>query len=348
MSSEETTEKKQIMMGFQELIEKYQPGPVVTLLAAAQITPVNHSRVVRLEQMARLALAAMTRDARKPLAHWPLLKQAVESYTDYKEQEGQPTTAFTENAVFNEGNMIVYPGVQVSGTRIFNEMMETIFLTQVQLPQAYKKEVSDACNLLLLLSDRAAAHLDHTRNMYADQEGGDIVVPDYETAMDHIHALKFSKALVDDLCNRYHWDSSVLDHFLITPGDPSLQNDDPNNNPVSLKPLWERNDEFILYMPTAVIPALIAFIHDRARHYECHDAVVAMFLDRQFGKACEALKQMGWLRVDAKLPAPPDQLPVHEAVFMFDRQKFGYLCYIGRPANGAPAVALDTYHRRTM
>ena len=37
---------------------------------------------------------------KKPNAHWGLLKEAIENYTDYRALEEEHTTAFTENVVF--------------------------------------------------------------------------------------------------------------------------------------------------------------------------------------------------------------------------------------------------------
>ena len=97
---------------FSELIKNYNSLPIAKLMGILQLCPCNHGKNVRLEQMARRSLLEIQKGKEnKSNAYWDLLKGAIENYTENIELEEEPTTSFTENVVFAEGNSTVYPGV---------------------------------------------------------------------------------------------------------------------------------------------------------------------------------------------------------------------------------------------
>src|ERR1035437_4141736 len=83
-------------------------------------------------------------------------------------------------------------------------------------------------------------------------------------------------------------------------------------------------------MPTGVIPALTDFIYRKAKEFNCYEDLMDLIRTRQFDNTCKALKHMGWLQTGIALPEDSFHLPIHETVFRFDNQKFGYLCFMGK------------------
>lgn len=319
-------------ISFDVLISSFNSTSILKLLASLQLYPSNHSKTFRLEQMARQCMLEMQKGKKeKQNAYWEQLKEAIESYQDAIALEERPTAAFTENAVFAEGNYIVYPGsVYVTGTRILNELLECIFLMKNKLPDDYKKQVNDAAGLLLFLSNSAASEIQHSRNMYYESQDENIVLPEYEQAIELIEALSFSKEYISKICHLHHYNERIVEEFLMNTGDPELFNDDPDENIVNKKPLLAQADEIILYMPTSVVSSITDFIYRKAKDYNCYREVINLLHERQFDKSCAALIHMNWIRTDIELPEDPSQLPIEETVFQFDNQKLGYLCFIGK------------------
>src|SRR5665647_2150803 len=323
--------EQQNPVSFEALISSYNNTSILKLLASLQLYASNHGKTLRLEQMARQCLLEMQKAKKeKPNAYWDQLKEAIESYQDGIALEERPTAAFTENAVFAEGNYIVYPGgVYVSGARILNELLECIFLMKNNLPDDYKKQINDAAGLLLFLSNSAASEIQHGRNIYHESETENIVLPEYKRTIELIEALSFSKEYISKICRLHHYNETILPEFLISTDDPALLNDDPDENIVNKKPLIEQTDEIILYMPTSVVSSITDFIYRKAKDYNCYAEVINLLHERQFDKSSAALRHMNWIPTDIQLPEDPLQLPVQEIVFQFDNQKLGYLCFIG-------------------
>lgn len=321
---------------FEGLISTTSPLFVLKFLGGVQLLPNNHGKNVQFEEMARLALLAQRNDnGRRENAYWKQLKEAVEGYTDRIYLQDEPTNLFTENVVFSEGNYIVYPGVYISGSRILNELLECIFLVRNEYPEGFKKTVREASDLLLDLSDSAAQDLEHTRNLFAQPTAPTIELPDFDAAQSYLDAITFSEKYIRSFCERRKYDPLVINEFVIDINDSLLDNDDPSVNRTLRKPIVGVDNDYILYMPTGVVPALIDFIYEKAQEHQCFADLKELFQQRQFEKACLALKNIGWARVGAELPENKSHLPIKEAVFRFDNDKLGYLCFIGKNHTGA-------------
>src|SRR5207249_9363774 len=121
---------KALSSGFTDLLKNHSSVQILGLLAALQLHPENHGRNVRLERLSRETLLRFNPDDKKPLATWEKLKQVIENYTSGRHEEDPLTNAFTETAIFQEGNYIVYSGIYVGFTEILNQLTECIFLVK--------------------------------------------------------------------------------------------------------------------------------------------------------------------------------------------------------------------------
>lgn len=317
---------------FDSLIQSYKSMPILNLIGALQLDPPNHGKTLRLEQMARKCLLEMGKSKSKPnTAYWEQLKEGIEGYFDDISMEEEPTAAFTENIVFSEGNYVVYPGgVYVTSTKILNDLLETIFLTKNELPEKFKKQVNDGVGLLLFLSKSVARELKHVRNMYSSGNSDNVVVPEYDKALEYVNAITFTKKLVAKICELHGYNEAIAQEFIISPSDPALKNEDPDHNLVNEKPLILDGEDIVLYMPTSVVSAVREFIYRKAHEFNCHDDLLTHLLTRQFDKSSDALRSMGWRSWNIALPKDTFQLPIQEDVFQLDNQKIAYLCFIGK------------------
>jgi hypothetical protein len=324
-------ERNDMKMNFENLIKKYSPLQTIKLLGALQLNAANHGKSILFEEMARLALLEQRNNqGQVKNAYWQQLKSAIEGYTERVYLVDEPTSAFTENIVFAEGNYIVYPGISVSASTILNGLLECIFLVKNTLSEEYKKFVNDGVGLLLFMTNSVANDLNHTRNMFERNDATTIRFSEYEKAMEAVNAITFSKEYLKEISVERHYDAEIISEFLIDINDRLLDNDDPDYNLSHSKPILQEGDEFVLYMPTTLMTALIEFIYRKAKEYSCYESLIALFQKRQFEKTCSAITKMGWIERTIELPKDNFELPVQEAVFQFDDQKVGYLCFIGK------------------
>lgn len=345
---------KTATMTFDKLLVAHSPLQILGLLGALQLHPENHSRNVRFEQLCLKTLRQFSPGDKRPLATWEQLKESIEGYRDGAMMEDPLSNAFTETAIFEEGNYIVYPGIYDGFTDILNHLTECIFLHRHGLDKDFVKTVRDAIGLMLFMSNSVAHDAGHGPHIYQVGKSGNIEFPAYEKAREYTDAIYFSKAYLQKVCDAARYDINILNDFLAVPRSQELDEDDPEKNVVNHKPLIAVNDDVLLYMPTGIPNALIEYVYRKARQYGCYDELMDLLYARQFHLSCVALSKMGWFATDIKLPELPTELPVKETVFQFDNQKLAYVCYLktgqitpegaGRE-KGAKVV--DPYQERT-
>jgi SEC-C motif len=325
-------------MNFVELIKNYNSIQIIGLLGALQLNPVNHGRNFRFEQMIRETLLQFNPDDKRPLASWGTLKTTIENYETGKSYEDPLTNAFTEAAIFEEGNYVVYSGIYVGFTEILNQLTECIFLQKNNLNKEFVKKVRDAIGLLLFMSNSAAKDAGQDAYIYEEENTGDIELPEYDQAVRYTDAIYFPREFLTEVCTRHGYDHAIIEDFLLVPGSSELNDDDPDNNIVNFKPLIEVNNDIILYMPTGVANAIIDYIYSKAKVYNCYDELLDLLYARQFHLSCVALAKTGWLATDIELPPYKGTLSIEETVFQFDNQKLAYICYIN---SGKKVIAVD-------
>lgn len=343
---------KKAKITFSSLLADYNSVQILGLLGALQLHPSNHGRNFRFEQLCLDTLRQFKPNDERPLATWEQLKDGIENYTDGAMMEDPVSNAFTEIAVFEEGNYTVYPGIYNGFTDILNHLTECIFLHRHSLNKDFVKKVRDAIGLLLFMSNSTAHDAGNVPYIFPEGKRN-IEFPEYDNAIRFTDAVYFTRTYLQELCDKAKFDIGVLNDFLVQPSSKELEEDDPDKNVVNYKPLIEIRDDVLLYMPTGIPNALITYVYQKAVKYGCYDELMGLLYDRQFHLACVALANTGWLATDIKLPEPSPDLPVKEAVFQFDNQKLAYVCYIktGELSSGEAALKakrpIDPFEERT-
>ncbi|GAA6769500.1 SEC-C domain-containing protein [Flavobacterium sp. CGRL2] len=315
---------------FAELLQQKNPLQILGLLAVLQLEPENHGKNFRFEQMARKILLQVKENDSRPIATWGTLQEAIENHTEGVENENAPNCAFTENAIFEEGNYTVYPGIHDGFTGVLNELTECIFLQRNELDKEFIKQIRDAVGLLLFMSQNVATDAGHIPFQYEKSTHKNIRLSQHDKASELIQALYFSKDYISKICELHQYDKATIDAFILKPASSELNDDNPDNNVVNIKPLIEVDDSFLLYMPTSIVHSLVQFIFASAKKHDCYEEVESLLHTRQFDITCRNLSVTGWLETDITLPQT--NIAIREAVFQFDNQKLAYVCYIERAA----------------
>lgn len=346
---------KSSQMDFDSLLASYNSIQILGLLGALQLHPENHGRNVRFEQLSLATLRQFDPNDEKPLATWDRLKEVIESYTDGEAMEDPLANAYTEIAIFEQGNYIVYPGIYDGFTEILNQLTECIFLHKHTLDKDFLKKVRDAIGLLLFMSESVAHDAGHVPFIYQEGESDDIEFPAYDKATQYTDAIYFTRTYLEEVCDGHGYDIGILEDFIVQLGEKDLQNDDPEENIVNFKPLISVKDAIILYMPTGISNALISYVYKKAKEYKCYEELMEVLYERQFHLTCVALSKTGWLATDIALPESKNPLSIKETVYQFDNQKLAYICYIktgevlsADAKDTSAAKAADPYEERTV
>ncbi len=328
-------QKNKVNMNFDNLLNTHNSIQILGLLGALQLHVENHGRNFRFEQLCLATLRKFDPNDIKQLATWGQLKNSIENYTDGAMMEDPLSNAYTETAIFQEGNYIVYPGIYDGFTEILNNLTECIFLHKHNLNEDFVNNVKDAVGLLLLMSNQAARNAGHKANLINISKSQNIQFPEHEKARIYTDAIYFEYDYLKEVCDNRNYDITILNEFLIHPDSKELEEDDPEENIVNFKPLIKIQDNILMYMPTGIANALVSYIYRKAKEHNCHDELKEIMYDRQFRLSCVALSKTGWMATDIELPALKNNIPVKETVFQFDNQKLAYVCYIKPGGEGS-------------
>ncbi|MCO5240538.1 MAG: SEC-C metal-binding domain-containing protein [Chitinophagaceae bacterium] len=326
----DTTQKitKSPTINFNDLLASRNSVQMLGLLSALQLHPENHGRNFRFEQLCRTTLLQFDPNDKKPPAMWETLKEVIQNYTNGELLEDSLSSAFTEIAVFEQGNYIVYPGIYDGFTVILNQLTECIFLHKHTLHEHFIKKVHDAVGLLLFMSNSVAHKAGHVPFIYQEGTTGNIEFPPHGVTTTYTDAIVFDRTNLKEVCDEHNYDMAILDEFTVQPGADELRNDNPDENVVNYKPIVVVGDDFILYMPTGILNSLITYAYQKAKEYNCYDELMNLLYERQFYLTCRTLEKTEWLATDIELPELQKPLPVRETVFQFDNQKLAYICYV--------------------
>ena len=322
-TSDRITDTRQLT--FKELTQGYRGAPILKLLAYLQLLPENHGHNFSLEIMAREVLRGTSEDDQRPYMPWEQLLVAINQGQRYGSET--PINLFTENAVSVNGNQIVFPGVYRNASAILNELLQVNLTGENSLPEDFKRLVYSGAGLLLYMSNEVAADLNYKRYKPGNHSSK-IAFPEYDEFISNSKSLIFPAEYLNKIAELYNYDLSVIEKFILITTDPKLDDDDPDDNIVSLKPLIRDGSDIILYMPTTVVSSLIGFIYEQADAAGYKDVLMGMLFEEQNHRASTALSHLGWAFTDIKLPDDASGLPIRESIWQFDNQKFGYLCVL--------------------
>jgi len=310
---------------FEQLISSYNFLPILQFVTSMQLIGANHGHEELFESLCRQILLKRSQTKDKPLASWQILETAFKEFTIHSDS---PSSLFTENIIFIEGNYTVYPSLYSGITNIVNDLLEVIFIQENKLPEEFKNITRDGAALILLLSEAIAKEKGHVRYLDEQFRHHKIVLPSKFTFLGDASIISFEKSFLKDVCEKFHHRYEILNDFILEENDKELEDDNPESNPILIRPLIETEDEIIVYMPSTITNSLLEFIYRQAKKYSCRAEVATLLTEYQFDKAGLALSKMHWRLTDIKLPKLDTVLPIRERVFQIDNDKFGYLCFL--------------------
>ena len=262
------------------------------------------------------------------MAYWEDLKQAIEGYKTGASLEDPLSNAFTETAIFEEGNYTIYSGIYSGYTDVLNQLIESIFLQKNELTESYIRTVRDAIGLLLFMSRSVANDLGQEAYIYQETTSRNIEFPVHSVVKQYTDSLYFSKEYLVSICEKHHYDYSIINEFILLPNNPKIVDDDLEINIVNFKPLIEVGNDILLYMPTAIPHVLVDYIYSKAKEQSSYNQLLGSLYVRQFHLSCVALNKMKWLATNIQLPELKTDLPIKETVFQFDYKKLAYVCFL--------------------
>lgn len=320
----------------------YDKTESLRAIASLQLLPANHGKNLRFEMLLKKIVAEGQRSKRK-ISRNKLQEFFKVNFRSYYMED--PVSAFfTENIIFFGGDFIVFPGINSHGTVLVNTYLESIFTFDNDLPDNFKEIIYDGVQCMLSLCNEVASKASLKRNIFHPSTHSAINVPDKQLYDRLREAVLIDGKTVELLSERYRFSVNAMEHFTVDPATDDFSDDDPENNPVAVKPFIKHDEGFVLINPGASLNALTEFILAQSRQLNCFDQLVHVLYQWQWHKVRELLHNIHWHETTITLPVA-DSLPAEEAVYRFDNNKLAYVCFV-KPSSAPQSSSLKSIDER--
>jgi hypothetical protein len=306
----------------------YDPLQLTSSIAGLQLWPPNHVHTLRLDEAARIALSI------KAGGHAPVhateigevLNRPRPSTDSLIQLEDPLEDVFTDNVIFHGGNYIVYPGID-AGAFVLKIILTSIFRLSDPLPDSFLARTRAASTSILSVSNEIASRLKHRRYMESpDNCKKAIEVPNQATLAMLADAVKFTEKELNALLWRIGLDFKDLEPFVLKPESVDVRDDDPQRNPLLMKPLVSLGDNIVVASPSSIMLALRHFILSMAHEYELLHAVADRYRTTLSAFVNEYNRLLSLGRMDGlDGPTQTRALPMVESFFKIDIDKVAYV-----------------------
>jgi len=325
-----------------QLISDYDKIESLRAIAALQLLPENHGKNLRFEMLLK-KIVAEGQSHKKKISQNKLQKFFKVNFRSYYMED--PVSAFfTENIIYFGGNFTVFPGINSHGTVLVNTYLECILILDNDLPDNFKEVVHDGVQCMLALCNEVATKASLKRYIFQPSTKSAIKVPDKPLYDRLRESVLIHQKTVELLAERYGFKIAAVEHFTVDPTIDDFSDDDPENNPVAVKPFIKHNEGFVLINPGASLNAITEFILAQSRQLNCFDKLLHVLYQWQWLKVKELLHDIYWHETTITLPAV-NNLPAEEAVYRFDNNKLAYVCFV-KPSSVPQSNSLKSIEER--
>jgi len=329
-------------LSLDQLVNDYDKTESLRAIAALQLLPENHGKNLRFEMLLK-KIVAEGRSSKKKISRNKLQEFFKTSFRSYYMED--PVSAFfTENIIFFGGDFTVFPGINSHGTVLVNTYLEAIFTFDNDLPANFKEIIYDGVQCMLSLSNEVAAKASLKRYIFQRPTKNAIKVPDRKL-YDRLHeSVLIDQKTIEGLAERYRFNVNAMEHFTVDATTDDFSDDDPDNNPVAVKPIVKHENGVILINPGASLNAITEFILAQSRQLNCFSQLLNVLYQWQWLRVKQLLHDIHWHETNITLPVE-NSLPAEEAVNRFDNNKLAYVCFV-KPSSVPQSSSLQSVNDR--
>ncbi len=326
---------------------EYDAVAMLSSIGGLQVWPPNQAHTARLDEAARTACSVSSWGTKKPGSKQlgDLLNGLFPSDGLLGLLEDALTGPFTDNVVTLGGDAIVYPGINADGPYLLKVLFACMSGDDHRLPRFFIKEVAEASVSLLALSHQIALRLGHTRYMGGpNNPGGDIEVPPQQTLEALAAAVTFSGDQLEDLAYEVGFDSGSLAAFEIELGREYPGTDDPDSNPLLLKPLARVRDSLVVVSPCSMMHAVAHFILALASEKGLLGELAEGYRSTLWRFVQGYVRLLSQHPLDLDLPGSTIGFPLEETLYEIDTDKVAYIQLVTDDLSGYdPSTPCSTW-----
>lgn len=294
---------------------------VLNFVIGLQMSPSNHGKNVRIEDLARLAVLSIHDDNSKSIS-FKELRTLLDRDYEYNCMEDLPCNMFSENVAYYGGAYTVFPGITSFSIEILNGLLQSIFQSQCGLSEDVKNQIHDGCQCLLSLGK----FVSNSSGVEGNVKGGDSEVSNLDTLMCPLD-YSVSKNEFKRYLSAFDVNSDIIDQFVLNVKDHGIISADPDLCPLLQKPIVEYNGRYYFLLISNQANAISSFIMRTLVENHFEDQIASVFHLNLWNQIREGCTLMGWPLTNIPLPDNPEPY-IDEVVAQFDVNWYAYICYV--------------------
>ena len=294
---------------------------VLNFVIGLQMSPSNHGKNVRIEDLARLAVLSI-HDGDSQSISFKELGTLLDRDYEYNCMEDLPCNMFSENVAYYGGAYTVFPGITSFSIEILNGLLQSIFQSHCGLPKDVENRIHEGVQCLLSLGKIVSTSSGIEGNM----KGGDYEASNLDTLMCSLD-YSVSKSEFKRYLSTLGINSNIIDQFVLNVKDQGIITADPDLCPLLQKPIVEYNDKYYFLLISNQANAITSFIMRTLVENRCEDQVASVFHSNLWDQIREGCTLMGWPLTNIPLPYNPEPY-IDEVVAQFDVNWYAYICYV--------------------
>lgn len=220
---------------------------LIDSISNAFCLPQNHGKNIRLELIMRESLihgrlSGGNRDLND-------LKLVLDKYYPNHHLEDPREYLFSERTTFYGGEYIILPGIFTNGHFVLTNLLMSIFFIENSIPQDVKTRIYFdtilAFNISNLIAERSGI-----KRYQSGSSDDDLIT------LSQANNTFISEEILNGWSEKYNFPPHALATFLLD-RETSLEETDPEKNPVALKPIIKVRDGFIVLSVTNIVGSLL-------------------------------------------------------------------------------------------
>lgn len=308
-----------------KFIRKTNSEQILNFLVGLQLNPNNHGKNWRIEMLIHEVLANLNTHPKGELSE--LYKYLDEEYNHHS-MEDPPENFFSDSVLFYGGHYTVFPGIGGQSVEILRNLLKSIFSTNNDLPESFKKAAQDGAQLILSLGNYLANRVEVWGIINPEIEYSEF---DYsERQIDTF----FKRVDIDSICKTYDIPLETVEEFILKPDDYRLDYDDPSKNPLLLRPIVVIEGRHYFLLISNQVNALNEYILRMSNVHECNESLISIYHNIQWDQLKGALGKTGWRLTNITIPKNAFEKNINEGVFQFDTNRLAYVCYFHNSVTG--------------
>lgn len=305
---------------FVDYCQRHSTHDILNFIIGLQLSPANHGKNVRMEELARLAVLNIHPDG------LPIDSQCLENILDedysYNSMEDLPCNLFSENVAFYGGSYTVFPGITNQGIEILNNLLYSVFKKKENLPYSAETRIYNGVHAMLFLGKIMAERASVSGNVAGIiQESTEFnyekCLCDYSVPVQQFEEYLAAKGIMND----------ALDDFIIDISDPELETPDPDKSPLLTKPIVKYDNKYYFLLVSNEANAISAFIQQQALRYGVEDQICKAMHAHTWDKVQSMCPKMDWIHTTYDFPET-DDCSYNEVLCQFDKDWYGYLLFV--------------------